>query len=198
MDPLDLTGPRRDLRRRTEIAMDEGREEARPAVPASQFKNGMRRLSASVSLITVSGPDGRNGMTGTAVCSVSMDPPILLVSVNKDASIHRQIVAQQRFGVSILRPRHRALADRFSSGDPGEARFANGQWIQGVLGVPILEDALASFVCEVVKTVAIGTHEIFFGRVVGVEVADGSALLYGGGQYEMSLPTAPHTYEAMI
>jgi flavin reductase len=167
-------------------------------VTSGQFKEGMRRLSASVSLITVAGMAGRNGMTGTAVCSVSIDPSILLVSVNKGASIHDQIVARRQFGVNILRPRHRALADRFSSGSPGEARFAHGRWIEGSLGVPILEDALASFACEVVETVAVGTHNIFFGHVVDVGVAAGSPLLYGGGQYEITLPTDPYAYESLI
>lgn len=178
--------------------MDVGMETARSAVPASQFKRGMRRLSASVSLITVNGPAGRNGMTGTAVCSVSADPPILLVSVNRDASIHDQIVYRQRYGVNILRPRHRPLADSFSSGASGEARFTHGRWIEGALGVPVLKDALASFACEVVRTVTVGTHDIFFGQVVGIHISDGSPLLYGGGQYEITLPTAPQAYQAMI
>jgi flavin reductase len=167
-------------------------------VTAAQFKEGMRRLSSSVSLITVADAAGRNGMTGTAVCSVSVEPPILLVAVNCSASIHDQIVAGRRFGVNILRPRHRALADRFSSGASGEARFGAGQWLEGALGVPLLEDALASFVCKVVKSVAVGTHNIFFGRVVDLRAANGSPLLYGGGQYEITLPTAPHAYQTLI
>ncbi len=169
-----------------------------PSVSASAFKHGMRRLSASVSLITVATPAGRNGMTGTAVCSVSVEPPILLVSVNRSASIHDQIEATGRFGVNILRPRHRALADRFSSGDSGEARFAVGRWIMGESGAPLLEDALASFACEILRTVVIETHSVFFGRVVEVRAAEGSPLLYGGGQYEMPLATAPKHYEALI
>ena len=55
-----------------------------------------------------------------------------------------------------------------------------------------------SFACEVVRTVGIGTHDIFFGRVVGVDVSDGSPLLYGGGQYEITLPTTPLAYETLI
>lgn len=170
----------------------------RNSVTAAQFKEGMRRLSATVSLITVGGSVGRNGMTGTAVCSVSVEPPILLAAINRTASIHDQIVVERCFGVNLLRPRHRALADRFSSGASGETRFGFGQWGEGAHGVPVLEDGLASFVCEVVKTVAIGTHDIFFGRVVDLRVADGSPLLYGGGQYEITLPTAPQAYQTLI
>ncbi len=100
--------------------------------------------------------------------------------------------------MNILRPKHRALADRFSSGESGESRFAAGKWRQGALGVPWLEDALASFACESVNVVAVETHTIFFGRVVDVSAAEGSPLLYGGGQYEIPLPTAPRAYEALI
>jgi flavin reductase (DIM6/NTAB) family NADH-FMN oxidoreductase RutF len=163
-----------------------------------EFKKGMRRLSASVSLVTVGGREGRNGMTATAVCSVSADPPILLVSINSEASIHRQMVRGRCFGVNILRPKHWRLADRFSSGASGEARFEQGRWLDGALGIPILEDALASFECEIVKVVTVGTHDVFFGQVVGIGVSDGTPLLYGGGQYEVSLPAAPLAYHAMI
>ena len=164
----------------------------------SNFKAGMRRLSASVCLITVGGSEGRNGMTATAVCSVSADPPVLLIGVNRGASIHGQLTRSGGFGVNILRPTQRALADRFSSGESGEARFANGQWISGALDLPLLADSLASFACKVIRTVEVATHEIFFGRVVGVNVSEGGSLLYGGGEYEISLPVAPQAYLPMI
>jgi flavin reductase (DIM6/NTAB) family NADH-FMN oxidoreductase RutF len=173
--------------------------EMRPtAVLHSDFKKGMRRLSSSVSLITAGGELGRNGMTATAVCSVSAEPPILLIGINLGASIHDQIMQSGSFGVNLLRPRHRHLADRFSSGLSGEARFEHGDWQEGALGVPILEDALASFACEVIKVVTVGTHDIFFGQVVGIDVGDGTPLLYGGGQYEISLAANPLAYHATL
>lgn len=167
-------------------------------VMQADFKKGMRRLSSSVSLITAGGRLGRNGMTATAVCSVSAEPPILLVGINRGASIHDQILETGSFGVNILRPRHTHLADRFSSGASGEARFEQGLWQEGEHGVPVLGDALASFVCETIKIVTVGTHDIFFGQVVAIEIADGTPLLYGGGQYEISLPAAPLAYHATI
>jgi flavin reductase len=177
----------------------EAQEPMKPnAVMQAEFKKGMRRLSSSVSLITAGGRLGRNGMTATAVCSVSAEPPILLASINLGASIHDQMIETGSFGVNILRPKHRHLADRFSSGLSGEVRFEQGRWQEGALGVPILEDALASFVCETIKVVTIGTHDIFFGQVVGIDVADGPPLLYGGGQYEIPLAANPLAYHATI
>lgn len=167
-------------------------------VMQADFKKGMRRLSSSVSLITAGGRHGRNGMTATAVCSVSAEPPILLVGINRGASIHDQILETGSFGVNILRPRHTPLADRFSSGLSGEARFEQGLWQEGAFGVPVLGDALASFVCETIKVVTVGTHDIFFGQVVAIEISDGTPLLYGGGQYEISLPATPLAYHATI
>jgi flavin reductase (DIM6/NTAB) family NADH-FMN oxidoreductase RutF len=166
--------------------IDSGRKTA----SEKDFKSGMRCLSASVTLITVAGPQGRNGLTATAVCSVSATPPTLLVSVSRDASAHKQLLQERRFAVNILRPEHRALADRFSSGDIGESRFETGQWRTGCLGLPVLGDALASFECEVSEVIDAGTHDIFLGRVVNVIVADGKPLLYGGGQYATVLPSA--------
>ncbi|MBL0375222.1 flavin reductase family protein [Rhizobium sp. KVB221] len=168
------------------------------AVLQADFKKGMRRLSSSVSIITAGGAAGRNGMTATAVCSVSAEPPILLVGINLGASIHDQIESTGAFGVNILRPKHRHLADRFSSGLSGEARFEIGQWSEGALGVPVMEDALASFACQVIKVVTIGTHDIFFGQVVGIDVSEGTPLLYGGGQYEISLAATPLAYHATL
>jgi flavin reductase (DIM6/NTAB) family NADH-FMN oxidoreductase RutF len=168
------------------------------AVQHGDFRKGMRRLSSSVSLITAGGERGRNGMTATAVCSVSAEPPILLVGINLGASIHDQMLQTGSFGVNILRPRHRHLDDRFSSGLSGEARFEHGRWTEGALGVPILEDALVSFACEVIKVVTIGTHDIFFGQVVGIDMSDGTPLLYGSGQYEISLAANPLAYHATL
>jgi flavin reductase (DIM6/NTAB) family NADH-FMN oxidoreductase RutF len=178
--------------------MDAMHDMALAAAMQADFKKGMRRLSSSVAIITAGGPRGRNGMTATAVCSVSADPPILLVGINRGASIHDQVVETGAFGVNILRTRHTRLAERFSSGLPGETRFEQGRWRQAALGVPVLEDALASFVCETIKLVTVATHDIFFGQVVGIDVGDGTPLLYGGGQYEISLPATPLAYHATL
>jgi len=143
----------------------------------------MRRLAASVTLITVATRDGRNGCTATAVCSVTTAPPTLLVSINCASSVYPQVLDVRRFAVNILCPEDRVLSDRFSSGESGEARFDPSLWKAGSHGLPILGSALAAFECEVTKFVKMGTHGVFFGRVLNVSRNEGTPLLYGNGRY---------------
>ncbi len=102
------------------------------SIDAAAFKKGMRHLAASVTLITTKLQDQRGGLTATAVCSVSAEPPQILVCVNKTASAHDPIGEAGFFCVNILCPEHRKLAERFAGMDgiEGDDRFndlANGR-----------------------------------------------------------------------
>ena len=87
------------------------------SVDATAFKRGMRHLAASVTLITTRHRDLRGGLTATAVCSVSAEPPQILVCVNKTASAHDPIGEAGFFCVNILAPDHRKIAERFAGMD---------------------------------------------------------------------------------
>ena len=155
------------------------------ATPA-EFKLAMRRLAAGVTLVTTAGRGGRAGLTATAVCSLSADPPRLLVCVNRDSAPNRAIASAKRFCVNVLGTRHRALALRFAgaTGVQGEERFAKGTWTVGTSGSPVLADALASFDCTLVEAIQSGTHTIFVGAVNAVEThAKGAPLLYASGAF---------------
>ena len=102
------------------------------SIDAAAFKKGMRHLAASVTLITTRHRDLRGGLTATAVCSVSAEPPQILVCVNKTASAHDPIGEAGFFCVNILAPGHRKIAERFAGMDgvEGDERFptwANGR-----------------------------------------------------------------------
>jgi flavin reductase len=156
------------------------------AAPVSpeRYKAALRGVPAAVAVITASCNGLRNGLTATAVCSVSADPARLLVCVNASASAEVLIRESGRFGVSYLQPGHRAIATRFSQTKLDAAsRFAVGDWRTGAAGVPVLADAIASFVCEVVGLEEVGTHAVFIGHVVDVRQAEGAPLLYCGGAY---------------
>ena len=84
------------------------------SIDAAAFKKGMRHLAASVTLITTKVQDQRGGLTATAVCSVSAEPPQILVCVNKSASAHDPIGEAGFFCVNILSPGHRKIAERFA------------------------------------------------------------------------------------
>jgi flavin reductase (NADH)/cob(II)yrinic acid a,c-diamide reductase len=121
-----------------------------------------------VALVTVGRESGRRtGLTVTAVCSLSDDPPSLLVCVNRNASAHPRIREEGCFGVSFLANEHMALALTFSGqkGVDGDDRFAFGRWATAVTGAPVLEDALVSFDCALREAFETKTHSVFIGDV---------------------------------
>ena len=153
-------------------------------VPADVFKLAMRRLAAGVTIITTCHDGERCGLTATAVCSLSADPPQLLVCVNRSTRAHDVIRRGANLCVNLLARRHKALAGHFAGGRKGEERFRSGKWTTLKTSAPVLDDALASFDCVVKETVESATHTIFIGQVVDVRLrAEGHPLLYAGGSY---------------
>ena len=153
---------------------------------AEAFKRGMRRLAAGVTIITTAQGDERQGLTATAVTSLTAEPPQLLVCVNRSAAAHDLIHKAARLCVNVLGQEHRALAARFAgaAGVHGGERFHAGDWTRMTTGAPALADALAAFDCEVVEAVEVTTHTIFIGRVVEVRAReDGDALVYEAGTF---------------
>jgi cob(II)yrinic acid a,c-diamide reductase len=109
---------------------------------SGDFKKAMRHCAGAVALVTVGREDGRRtGLTVTAVCSLSDDPPSLLVCVNCNASAHPRIREERCFGVSFLSEEHMPLALTFSgqNGVDGDDRFGFGRWATRVTGTPVLE-----------------------------------------------------------
>lgn len=160
-------------------------------VDAAQFRLGMRRLGGAVTLITTMHDGVRHGLTASAVCSLSSDPPSLLVCVNKEASAHDPLGAAQVFAVNVLAHEQTDLAMLFSSSKMIEQRFASGSWVTGATGAPLLEGALVSFDCVVEQHVSKSTHTIFIGEVKEVRLgADPQALLYLDGRFGTFGPAA--------
>lgn len=148
------------------------------------FKDAMRRLASTVTIITASDREGRHGMAATAVCSVTTEPPTLLVCINKSASIHAPIAASERFCVNLLGCEHQHLVPTFSGGAKGESRFEEGGWGAGFAGLPCLDGALASVLCGVRQAVAYGSHTIFIGEVTSVLLPSATTpLIYRDGGF---------------
>ena len=157
------------------------------SIDAAAFKKGMRHLAASVTLITTSHRGQRGGLTATAVCSVSAEPPQILVCVNKSASAHDPIGEAGFFCVNILAPAHRKIAERFAGMDgvEGDERFHDmGEWSALSTGAPVLKGCPVSFDCKLVTQVAAGTHTIYIGEIVDLALdAGAAALLYADGAF---------------
>lgn len=154
---------------------------------AEQFRTAMSALAATVCVVAASSPNGeRTGITATAVCSLSTEPPQIVACVNRDSSIARTLAATGWFSVNILAGHQEPVAGTFAgrTGLKGEARFAgqDGQeWTRHVTGVPLLTGATASVVCHVAGSLHQASHLVLIGRVLDVLMPEGA-------------PTAPLMY----
>ena len=155
-------------------------------VEVDLFKAGMRRLAGHVCVITTAAGDGsRNGLTATAVASVTVSPPTLLCCINRTASAFETVKQAGRFVINVMPESELELAARVASGDSGEARFTSGHWLTMATGAPILASALAAFDCRVSDIAEVGSHGVFFGEVQAIYLSDGvdKPLLYLQGAY---------------
>lgn len=156
-----------------------GREAA-----AAQFKLGMRSLAGAVSIVTTADDARRYGMTATAVCSATADPPAVLVCVNRATTTHEAIARSGIFCVNVLRHEDRELSGIFSGAQKAAQRFRPEQWMRLATGAPVLVNALAAFDCRVANRMEHGTHTIYLGEVAQVHLGrKGKPLLYADGQY---------------
>src|SRR5262249_49786510 len=150
------------------------------------FRGAMRALTSAVSIISTDCSGRRFGMTATAVTSVSVAPPSLLVCINQAASLHAPLLDSRRFCVNILQAWQSALAQAF--GSPVSDRSAHGAWLRDDRELPYLADAQANIFCDVDDIHAYGTHTVVIGRVYRVGVhAPVHPLLYQDGRYTVGL-----------
>lgn len=155
-------------------------------VSSADFRGAMRHLTGGVSIITAGRGRDITGMTVTSVTSLSVEPPTLLVSINRDASSFPLIKRHGAFGVNILNADQLDIAERFAGkgGLKGADRFAGSQWVTSVSGVPLLVGALSVFDCEVEEILERHSHGIVIGRVRDVRNSTrNAALAYWHGQY---------------
>ena len=153
----------------------------------SVFRAAMRHLASGVCLVTHSVGGARAGMTATAVASLSLEPPTLIVCVDRAASAYAGLTPGAAFGVSVLGADHREFAERFAgrTGEQGAERFRDGRWHMAPNGAPLLADSLAAFACEVEEVIERNTHAVVFGRVKHAAAASGGgALIYWRGAYD--------------
>lgn len=150
------------------------------AVSKTEFRNAMARVCAPVNVITTNGPAGRGGFTATAMCSVTDEPPTLLVCMNGKSTQCGLFLENRRFCVNVLADDHQELAGYFAGRHADmAARYAAADWVDMPSGSQALAGAMVSFDCRLVEARRVGTHHIFIGQVIGIRSrADGNALLY--------------------
>ena len=155
-------------------------------VSSGDFRSAMRRLAGGVSVITAGRGTDIGGMTVTSVSSLSVDPPSLIVSINRSASSWPLLKRYGFFGVNILNADQLDIAERFTGKDglKGADRFAGAKWVTRASGVPLLSGALAAIECEIEEIIERHSHAVVIGRVLDLQLSGRSAALaYWQGQY---------------
>jgi flavin reductase (DIM6/NTAB) family NADH-FMN oxidoreductase RutF len=157
-----------------------------PVVTTDDFRGAMRHLAGGVSVITAGRGKNISGMTVTSVSSLSVEPPALIVSINRASSSWPLVKRYGFFGVNILTSDQVEIAERFTGkgGLKGADRFAGAEWTTRASGVPLLMGALAAIDCEVEDIVERHSHAILIGRVLDLQLSGRTAALaYWQGRY---------------
>ena len=157
-------------------------------VEPQTYRDAMAHFAGHVHVVTTDGPAGRRGATVIAACSVSDNPPTVLVCLNRQNPRNEPFVKNGNFALNTLSSHHEALAAGFSgqTGLPPDERFALGRWDTISTGAPTLADALAVFDCELVDTKDLATHRVLFGKVTGLRIGDNlKPLIYHDRAYHV-------------
>ncbi len=141
----------------------------------------MGQFATGVTVVTTGGIAGLHGLTANAVASLSLEPPLLLVAVDKRALTLDYLKANRCFAVNILRLDQEDISRRFAT--PGPKDFSDLKITTASTTAPILADCLAFLDCKVVDILPGGDHEIFIGEIVDGEHHGGQPLLYHAGGY---------------
>ena len=124
------------------------------------FKDSMAMMAAAVKVVATHGVAGKAGLTVTAACSVSQDPPRLLVCVNQSASAHDVLLENKKLSLNVLSDQHCDVALAFGGKESGEKRFSFGEWSDDIFGLPCLDNICAYFSCSIQDYYKSGTHTI--------------------------------------
>ena len=146
----------------------------------------MGRYATGVTVITTSGPDGRlEGVTANSFATVSLDPPLVLWSLRRDAGSFANFSAAGHFAVNVLAVEQRDISQHFAA--PSLNKLADVAYETGLGGCPLLPHTIAHFECTRETSIDGGDHVIFIGRVLRASFRDGEPLVFSGGAYQRAV-----------
>ncbi|MGE5251848.1 MAG: flavin reductase family protein [Bacteroidota bacterium] len=150
-----------------------------------QLRRSMRAWSSGVTIVTANHKGDRHGMTVSSFTSVSLEPPLIVVSLHTDSRTHRLISASGAFAVNILSAGQQALSERFSGGGAAQDdRFAGVDTETLITGAPAFTESLAVLDCRVRQEIPVGMNTLFLAEVVGTRGdGEGQPLVYHNRQY---------------
>jgi flavin reductase (DIM6/NTAB) family NADH-FMN oxidoreductase RutF len=151
-------------------------------VSSVEFRAALRHFASGVTVVTTRDPEGRPcGLTASAFTSVSLEPPLVLVCVDRTATAHPAFESHGWFAVNVLGSGQAQLSRQFAAS--GGDKFVGVAFHEGRRGLPILDDVVAALECRIVHRYVGGDHTIFVGEVEEAAVTGGPPLVYYGGGY---------------
>lgn len=142
-------------------------------IGSDHFRQVMGRFATGVSVVTTMAGGKPAGITVNALSSVSLDPPLVMVALDRRRFITPLVRAHGRYAVNVLGEGQQALSDCFAHAavKPGREDFCGAPWAAGLTGLPLLDGAIATLECTIVETFSAGDHDLFIGRVDAMDAA---------------------------
>ncbi len=154
-----------------------------PAIERQHFRRVCGKYATGITILTVLDPHGTpQGMTANSFTSVSLDPPLILVCIDRRTSILDHFERDTLFAVNILGEEHKELSTRFARS--GQDRFDGIAWLRGETGAPVFPDMLATIECKVAQLVDAGDHVVVLGEALRATWREGRPLLYFNSSYQ--------------
>jgi len=155
------------------------------AIEPDRFREAMRLTASGVAVVATEGPAGRAGLTVSTLCSLSMEPPSVVLCVHRDARALPGLLANGVFSANVLSQDQSRVADAFAGMVPElrDDKFGAGKWTALVTGSPVLEGAVCAFDCRLAEVFEFGSHRILVGQVLDLLAEPRSPLMFSGRGY---------------
>ena len=151
-------------------------------VTSEEFRAARSRVPGGVTVVTTRDGEGRfHGITVSAFCSLSLEPPRVLICIEKTTGSHMALLESRAFVVNMLSAEQREISERFAS--LVENKFDETDFETGLDGIPVLLGCIATLECRVTDTHDGGDHSIFVGEVERATVHDGDPIIYFRGDH---------------
>jgi flavin reductase (DIM6/NTAB) family NADH-FMN oxidoreductase RutF len=149
------------------------------------FRRALGQFATGVTVVSTRAKDGRRvGITVNSFASVSLDPPLVLWSLSRQAASFADFANASHFAVNVLSASQHHLSRRFST--PLPDKFEGVECLEGFAGCPLLKEATAHFVCRNIRQMDVGDHVIFLGEVEEYKWSDGEPLVFHSGRYRVA------------
>ena len=146
------------------------------------FRRACAQFATGVAIASAMDEQGQpHGMTINSFTSVSMEPPIVLICIDRASNLLAVFERAKQYGLSFLGEPQQGLSTRFAQ--RGQNRFDGVAWMTGASGVPLIPGALAQLECRITRSIAAGDHDILIAEVISADIQTGSPLLYFGSRY---------------